>query len=469
MGSCDGAVEPACLSPEQDGPFSLSDCVPGALEGSKAAIEAAVVADVRRRQQAVAAAVLIRDKQRRRRVKPRSQFSEPFSWASHLAKLTDHQFRLRYRLTPRAFQKLLTTIIDDLVVKDETRARAAKWGNLIEPAVKLAVTLRYLAGGQVRDLMLIYDLSHTQCYVCIWKVVDAVNFSLPIEFPIDDPEKLRLMEVEFRARSRCQGAWTGQVGCLDGVHFAMRQPPPWVPNGMKYYVHRKGKFALLCMALCDAKRRFTMYDISQTPTTHDSLAWEATALAARISAGELPYPYFILGDAAFAVSAHLITPTGEKANDNFDFHQSSNRMPIECAFGMLVRRFGILWRSLEMRFDRRAAVVGACMRLHNFCIDHNVLDVTPEDASGLSEFLPGRWQHIPQFNKHGAPVEYLDTGCPRPQQSLSKVPSSELLERRKRRNELIEAVEASGIVRPVLDASFVRRAKKPRGATHKRS
>ena len=100
MGSCDGAVEPACLSPEQDGPFSLSDCVPGALEGSKAAeataIEAAVVADVRRRQQAVAAAVLIRDKQRRRRVKPRSQFSEPFSWASHLAKLTDHQFRLRY-------------------------------------------------------------------------------------------------------------------------------------------------------------------------------------------------------------------------------------------------------------------------------------------------------------------------------------------------------------------------------------
>ena len=66
----------------------------------------------------------------------------------------------------------------------------------------------------------------------------------------------------------------------------------------------------------------------------------------------------------------MVVPSGMSADDAFDFYQSSARMPIECSFGILVRRWGILWRALEVRFDRRAATVGACMRLHNYCINH---------------------------------------------------------------------------------------------------
>eukprot|EP00965_Chrysotila_dentata_P175292 5786274-Pleurochrysis_carterae.AAC.1 len=32
-------------------------------------------------------------------------------------------------------------------------------------------------------------------------------------------------------------------------------------------------------------------------------------------------------------------------------------MPIECAFGILVRRFGVFWRPLAVRFDRRAKLI----------------------------------------------------------------------------------------------------------------
>ena len=61
-------------------------------------------------------------------------------------------------------------------------------------------------------------------------------------------------------------------------------------------------------------------------------------------------------------------------------------MALECAFGMLVRRWGILWRSLEMQWEKRTHVVSACMRLHNWCIDHNtgkdvVTESTGEDVS----------------------------------------------------------------------------------------
>ena len=43
----------------------------------------------------------------------------------------------------------------------------------------------------------------------------------------------------------------------------------------------------------------------------------------------------------------MIVPSGEAALDNYDFYQSSNRMAIECAFGILVRRWGLLWRPLS--------------------------------------------------------------------------------------------------------------------------
>jgi hypothetical protein len=50
---------------------------------------------------------------------------------------------------------------------------------------------------------------------------------------------------------------------------------------MRYYVARKGKYALLCMAMCDAECRILWYDISQSPQTHDSLAWSVTQLGVR--------------------------------------------------------------------------------------------------------------------------------------------------------------------------------------------
>ena len=46
----------------------------------------------------------------------------------------------------------------------------------------------------------------------------------------------------------------------------------------------------------------------------------------------------------------------------------------------------VLWRSLEMQWEKRTHVVSACMRLHNWCIDHNtgkdvVTESTGEDVT----------------------------------------------------------------------------------------
>jgi hypothetical protein len=283
-----------------------------------------------------------------------------FSWAAHVQRLTTAEFRHRYRLTPEAFYKLLQVIEDLLVVQNHRQAKNSI-GAIIPPEVKLAAALRFFAGGQVLDLKLIYNMSIYMVYACVWLVVDAVNQRLQIHFPIKDVYQLSQLEAEFAANAR-QQVWRGQVMAIDGVHFKMEKPSKKVvKDGGRYFVARKDEFALLCVAGCDYRRRFLFYDISVAATTHDSLAFAVSELGQAVANGELPEPFFINGDNAFVQSNSMMVPANDPSLDDYDFEQSSNRMPIECAFGVLVRRWGILWRSLKVAFHRRAPLIGEPM------------------------------------------------------------------------------------------------------------
>jgi hypothetical protein len=147
--------------------------------------------------------------------------------------------------------------------------------------VRLAIGLRFLAGGLANDIVIIYGISYSQCYNSIWRVVDATNGckhdDLKIEFPLRDAEKLQKLEAELSSRSR-QQAWRGCVGCVDGAYFKMLNTGAAVDDSAKYMVPREDCFAHLCIAVCDADCRFLASDISHGPTTHDSLAFAATTV-----------------------------------------------------------------------------------------------------------------------------------------------------------------------------------------------
>ena len=49
------------------------------------------------------------------------------------------------------------------------------------------------------------------------------------------------------------------------------------------------------------------------------------------------------------------------------------RQCIERAFGILVKRWGILWRPLQCSFDRWNLVLSVCAKLHNRCIDEAIM------------------------------------------------------------------------------------------------
>lgn len=109
--------------------------------------------------------------------------------------LSSSDFKLRYRLDADAFYELLSTLGDEIDYSIDTYEHkdGLTTTHLIEPATKLAIALRFMAGGQVSDLQEIYNVSKTRmCYECVWLVADAVNKKIVIEFPIDDVEKLKV-------------------------------------------------------------------------------------------------------------------------------------------------------------------------------------------------------------------------------------------------------------------------------------
>ena len=77
-------------------------------------------------------------------------------------------------------------------------------GAPIDSRVRLAIFLRYAAGGMTLDLEEIYHVSRGECYRSTWRVVDAINGpgGLEVDYPWEDPAKLAVLEAEFRARSR---------------------------------------------------------------------------------------------------------------------------------------------------------------------------------------------------------------------------------------------------------------------------
>ena len=62
---------------------------------------------------------------------------------------------------------------------------------------------------------------------------------------------------------------------------------------------------------------------------------------------------------------------GHPEKDDFNFYQSRCRINVECAFGILVQRLGVLRRPLRNKLSLINEIVSVCIKLHNICIADN--------------------------------------------------------------------------------------------------
>ena len=202
------------------------------------------MAGVIHQQRLILAAATLLNEPRMGPVGPNRQVPD-FDWHTHVRNMRDYNFKLRYRVSWESFNTLLKILEPKLQVSNERQACNSRSGKPIQLQTRLAIALRYFAGGDVLDLILIYGVSRASVFSCIWCAVNAINSRLDnIHFPIDDIDRLREIEADFAAASR-GGFWRGQVGAIDGVHFKMQAPSDAdVPDAQRYHVHRKDMYAL---------------------------------------------------------------------------------------------------------------------------------------------------------------------------------------------------------------------------------
>jgi len=272
---------------------------------------------------------------------------------------------------------------------------------VITHSARLSMGLRVAAGGDPLDIATNHGVGLDERMTSFWYVVDAIHKSkqLDINFPECHMEQQKLSE-EFKRKSDIGICHC--VGAIDGILIWVHKPTEADCEKMgfgpvKFFCGRKKKFGLNMQAVCDARKRFLWVDIRFPGSTSDFFAFEQSSLKKDLERDGFLYPGLCLfGDAAYVNAPFMCVPfrnvseATDVPKDAFNFFQSQLRINIECAFGMLVHRFGILRKPFPMNVSitkTNSAVLALC-KLHNFCIETNgdddlIFSADQRDASNI--------------------------------------------------------------------------------------
>ena len=313
---------------------------------------------------------------RKNRRKPKNRHRNRGFALDEMELLTDSQFKEMFRIDKNTFD-WLEEEIDPFLRRDEVKAKASS-GTAITTRTRLAITLRWLAGGSHIDLCFAWGISKSSFFSdrgALWPTIEALDDVLDdIGFPIDNDFELEEMRQSFNVKNN--GVLDGIVMAIDGIIIRTRCPTKKEVKDPKSYAHRKGGFGLLVMAGCDGNTKFRSVTAKHTGSTNDHVAWEMSDLADALHNGELKEPYFIIGDEAFTCLEYLLVPWHGRGigtwKDSFNYWLSHSRQCIERAFGMLISRWGIYWRKFRFSYNRWSLVIKITMKLHNLCVDRRL-------------------------------------------------------------------------------------------------
>jgi hypothetical protein len=308
----------------------------------------------------------------KRKGKYRVQRRHPCFVRDIIQRLTPKEFHQRYRMSPKSFLLLTSKLYSHLRLGRRLKSINRNTIRWMTPEVKVAVTLRYLAGGQVYDIADYFGFHPTSVNRAINETMRAIL-------------KSSIGKHTFKAKNRTWLAGKARlyqglrvtnplaekcVACVDGIAIKIQRPDE--RYGPKDYQNRKGFFAMVCQGICDAEHRFLVFDCASPGRTHDSLALTRTQVFEALSEG-LPDSHWIAGDAAYPLIGSIMKPFArcqqDVWKDSYNFHLSSLRISIENSFGIFVQRWGIFWRTLRCSPSKASRVIMCCVRLHNFCID----------------------------------------------------------------------------------------------------
>ena len=278
----------------------------------------------------------------------------------------------------------------------------------LEPGLKLAVTLRYMAtGNSYRSLAFEFRVPHNSiakfvpevCRELVAELKDEV-FTTP-----NDPASWRVVEEKFRKRWNLPHC----CGAIDGKHIRIRKPK----QSGTHFFNYKGYFSIVLLALVDGNYKFLWADVGAPGSNSDAGIFNEGDLRPALEDNTIGFPdpaplpnddmdtsYYVVGDDAFPLRKWMMKPfshrylSREERICNYQF--SRGRRVSENAFGILATRWRCLLHCMHHGVEQCIDITMACLCMHNWMRDHAPqlqnadLDVRQPDG----HFVPGAWRGV---------------------------------------------------------------------------
>ena len=253
-------------------------------------------------------------------------------------------YRNFLRITPELFEEMVYHLAPRLQ-KTDTFMRKA-----LEPGLKLAITLRYMAtGDSYKSLQYGFRVAHNTISIIIPETCEAIILEFIEEYmPCPrTPEGWKEVAKGFSNRWNFHNT----LGALDGKHVAIRCPP----HGGSYYYNYKHFHSIVLLGLVDASYKFLFVDIGSNGNISDGGIFKDSGFYEALNASaagipdpeplphdDKPMPYVIVGDEAFGLHTWLMKPFPQRGLTReewiFNYRLSRARRVVENSFGILVHR-----------------------------------------------------------------------------------------------------------------------------------
>ncbi|KAL3803836.1 hypothetical protein HJC23_003998 [Cyclotella cryptica] len=175
------------------------------------------------------------------------------------------------------------------------------------------MALRYVSGGDPLDIADLHGVADDEVLNSVWDIIDAIHLTpeMNITFPETYHDQIECAQ-GFKVKSRMDIDCC--VGCIDEMLFWINQPSAKDQKVIgfgptKVFCGRKKKFGLNMMGVCDSQRRVIWVEVNMPGAASDFYAFDKSVVKQKLKATGFLFPV---------------------------------RINIECSFGILVHRWGIL-------------------------------------------------------------------------------------------------------------------------------
>ena len=297
----------------------------------------------------------VRRRARRRRRAPRTVWVRPwllrrpiFGHYENLIQELNREDLRGYKQFMRISPELFMEIVHRVGPRIEKQY--TNWRPPLDPGLKIAITLRYLATGNTyRSLQYGFRVAANTISLFIPDTCEAIiqEYSAEHMKCPKSPEEWKEVAQKFST------VWNFHncLGAIDGKHIAIRKPKQ---SGTQFYNY-KGFCSIVLMAVAGGDYRFLFVDIGANGSCADSGIFKLTNIYKAIidgvaglpEADQLPnddidVPYSFIGDDAFGLRTWLMKPHPSrgltKEKRIFNYRLSRARRVVENAFGILAQR-----------------------------------------------------------------------------------------------------------------------------------